>query len=434
VRDKGYAWFVIALMFTSNVVTAGYIKGFGVFYNEIAKAYPGTSEAAGGAVMALLAGCRSMMALGVGAAAVTYGARPVMLCGVALCSSGLLLSFLCTSVPQLALTLGAMMGAGMCAIETCQVHILSDYFNKKKELANSLRVTGNPLGGATMPFLVIFLVDAFGLKLTYIALSGVLLQLGVLVCLMRPYEVHQRIVQASRVRKLRRKTDLERCEHEMFELTTAKASVAPAKEKAKRVDLSLLKQPLYLTHLAMITGLSVALPQLQYFLPRFGDSIGMTQRENSAVLAYQSVFDSTTRFVIGLLLNKKLFKKTNCFAFTLLVGGAGICLIPFARGVWGCLVGVTLFSLGSSGFFATINVILLDQFGRANVSSSWGFIRMLQGILNFVYPPILGYMRDATGGFVATFLTMGGGMAFGGLMVALQPCVLRATGSSLQLQ
>ena len=48
-------------MFISNVITAGYIKSFGVFYNEIVKEYPGTSEASAGLLMALLAGCRALM-------------------------------------------------------------------------------------------------------------------------------------------------------------------------------------------------------------------------------------------------------------------------------------------------------------------------------------------------------------------------------------
>ena len=56
-----YAWVVIACMFLSNIVTAGYIKSFGIFYNEVVRAYPGTSEAAGGIIMALLAGCRCLL-------------------------------------------------------------------------------------------------------------------------------------------------------------------------------------------------------------------------------------------------------------------------------------------------------------------------------------------------------------------------------------
>ena len=65
-------------------------------------------------------------------------------------------------------------------------------------------------------------------------------------------------------------------------------------------------------------------------------------------------------------------------------------LTPFTNGLWTMIVAVTLFSVASGGYFATINVILIDQFGKNNVSSSWGFIRMQQGILNFIVPSILG--------------------------------------------
>ena len=76
--------------------------------------------------------------------------------------------------------------------------------------------------------------------------------------------------------------------------------------------------------------------------------------------------------------------------FRLILGGLGICLIPFTRDLYTLSAAVLIFSFGSAGFYATINCILIDQFGKENVSESWGFIRMQEGILNFLYLPILG--------------------------------------------
>lgn len=430
VKDKGYAWVVIAVMFMSNMITAGYIKSFGITYNAIVQAYPGTSAAAGGVLMALLAGCRSLMAPLVGAAAVHFGYRPVMMFGVMLCSTGLFSSYFCNSVPALAVTLGAMMGIGMCSIETSQVVVLSDYFQDKKELANSVRVAGNPLGAAVLPFLLVFLFEYYGLRLTFIILSALLVQLSVLIFLIRPYKIHQKIVLANRELKARNVEDVNP-EEVVLELETDKGSKT---EKAKRFDLKLFKNPLYLTHVGMIAGLSICLPQALYFAPIFGRSIGLTPTENSIILAYQSIFDSLTRLFIGYLLNKKLFKKTHCFAACLMIGGVGTALMPASSGFWGIIITITLHSLGSSGFFATINVILIDQFGKNNVASSWGFIRMIQGILNFAYPSLLGLMVDISGSFYLTFFTMGAGMAFGGLCVALQPLVTRAAKMDVTFQ
>ncbi|KAF2346892.1 hypothetical protein FHG87_022353 [Trinorchestia longiramus] len=61
VKDKGYAWVVVLVMFISNVVTAGYIKSFGILYNALKVAYPNTSGATGGIIIALLSGFRSVL-------------------------------------------------------------------------------------------------------------------------------------------------------------------------------------------------------------------------------------------------------------------------------------------------------------------------------------------------------------------------------------
>lgn len=75
---------------------------------------------------------------------------------------------------------------------------------------------------------------------------------------------------------------------------------------------------------------------------------------------------------------------------SLAVGGIGICVIPFCTDLWSSLCAVSMFSVGSAGFYTILNVILIDQFGKNNLASSWGFITMTQGILCLAYSPLLG--------------------------------------------
>ena len=203
------------------------------------------------------------------------------------------------------------LGIGKCCIETPQVIVLSEYFDKKKELANSFRVAGNPLGGAVIPFVLVLLFNYYGVQLSFIILSGILLQLLVLVFLIRPYKTHQIIVYNTEIRK-KKKLAASAGEVDPF-----KSSTQPQqpKSKAKRIDIKLLKNPLYLTHVGMMFFFSIAVPQVQYFVPIFGKSIGLTPTENSIVLAYQSVSDSAIRLLLGALLDRKFFKKTHAFVF-----------------------------------------------------------------------------------------------------------------------
>ncbi|RXG58618.1 hypothetical protein Avbf_08555 [Armadillidium vulgare] len=45
VKDCGYAWVVLGAMVLSNVLTAGYIKSFGIIYNSVIVQFPDTSGA-----------------------------------------------------------------------------------------------------------------------------------------------------------------------------------------------------------------------------------------------------------------------------------------------------------------------------------------------------------------------------------------------------
>ncbi|XP_047737437.1 monocarboxylate transporter 1 isoform X2 [Hyalella azteca] len=421
-KDTGYAWLVLAVMFLSNVVTAGYIKSFGVIYNAVEIAYPDTSATAGGVVVALLSGCRNGLAPVVGAAAVQFGARPVMIFGIVLCSGGLFASFFCNSVATLAITLGAMMGTGMCAVETCQIVVMPEYFRNKKELANSIRVAGYPLGGAAFPFFLLPFFEYFGLKLTFIILSALFAQLAVFVFLIRPFSTH---VKMAEVKKSRKEKASKSISNGAVAMDDSKLSQEKP-IKAKKFDLKLFLNPIYLTHIGMIVGFSAALPHAQYFVAVYGKAIGFSLEQNSILLAYQAVLDSFTRLLLGYMLDKKIFKKTHCFVVCLVVAGIGTAMIPASTNFWVVMFTFSIFSLGSSGYFANINVILIDQFGEHNVASSWGFIRMIQGILNFLYPPLLGYLVDVTGSYYLTFLTMGIGLTCAGLSIASQPLVARA--------
>ncbi|KAF2343758.1 Major facilitator superfamily, partial [Trinorchestia longiramus] len=191
-------------------------------------------------------------------------------------------------------------GIGMCTIETCQVIVLPQYFKKKKELANSLRVSGNPLGGAVFPFILVLMFEHYGLRLSFIIMASVLTQLGAFIFLIRPHKVHQRIVLAKRARN--HKTD-----------SPENSTAQKPQEKAKKFDIGLFLNPLYWTHLAMITGLSACLPHAQIFVAVYGKSIEFSSTQISALLAYQAILDSITRLIIGFFLNKQVFKKTHCF-------------------------------------------------------------------------------------------------------------------------
>uniref|UniRef100_A0A2P2I0M9 Monocarboxylate transporter 2-like n=1 Tax=Hirondellea gigas TaxID=1518452 RepID=A0A2P2I0M9_9CRUS len=422
VRDRGYAWVTIAVMGLINMISNGYMRASGIICNAVIDTYPGISTAVTSLIIASLGTFRNILAPIVGAASEQFGYRAVMLCGALLCSAALMTAAFANNVACIVLSLGAMMGMGMSLLETPQVIVLSDYFDRRKELADSLRVAGNPIGGIILSFLFVSLHESVGIKLTFVFMSAILLQTVVPLCLIRPYHVQQKITQARKSQLT--KTYSNDCEREQMK----KAQIIEIHKKdaghtRKKFDFILFKDPIYLTYIAMIFCWGLGFPHMFYFIPMYGRSINLSPTQNSTLIAYQSTLDCINRIITGMLLNRRMFEKRHYFTGCMLVGGAGICLIPFCGGFWTMICAMTLTTFCSTGFFTCLNGLLIDQFGRDNISSSYGFIRMIQGFFCAVLPPLLGLIVDVTGSFIPSFLVMGGGVMMAGICIALQPLI-----------
>lgn len=77
-----------------------------------------------------------------------------------------------------------------------------------------------------------------------------------------------------------------------------------------------------------------------------------------------------------------------------------------AAGVYGFCVG---------SWYLLMPVILADVFGTERISSSYGLIRMFQGVGAISVPPLTGFMRDQTGSYDICFYAMGTLMMIGSI-------------------
>lgn len=77
-----------------------------------------------------------------------------------------------------------------------------------------------------------------------------------------------------------------------------------------------------------------------------------------------------------------------------------------AAGVYGFCVG---------SWYLLMPVILADVFGTERISSSYGLIRMFQGVGAISVPPLTGFMRDQTGSYDSCFYSMGALMMLGSI-------------------
>ncbi|XP_066944936.1 monocarboxylate transporter 12-like [Macrobrachium rosenbergii] len=432
-KDAGYAWLVLFLVFMVNLVTAGNFKSFGITYTIILDYFPDASGAEAGWILGLLMGCRCLLSPVMGALTVIIGPRKCIVFGGLICAGSFLLAVPALSIEYMAFTLGALFGAGMCMAETPGYIVVTDYFEKRRSFANGVRAAGNPMGGVIFSPLVVLLHRHFAFQGALVMMAGVMLQLTVLGMLMRPFERHQRIAAEDFWRKRARSDPswYQRKRKAQESMQTQKSN--SKKKKKKPLQFSFFRNPSYLVYLAVVVCSTAALPNALFFLPVYGRTIGLTDMQNSFVSSYCSMSDSLMRLACGSIFSCKVFKKTHGFIASLLVGAAGCLIVPLCGSMWQLLVSATMFSLSMGFFWTLINVLLAEQFGGDAMPSTWGFFRMVQGICSFVYPPLIGFVMDSTGGMAAPYALMGM-LTFGAAVIfALQPLIARLPGSKVNL-
>ncbi|XP_068212709.1 monocarboxylate transporter 12-like [Palaemon carinicauda] len=428
-KDRGYAWVVVFNVFLINLVSAGYVKSFGITYTLIMDYFPDASGATSGWIMGLLIGCRGILAPAMGAFAVLAGPRKGVVVGGLLCVAGILLAVPAFSVLYLAFTLGAVVGIGMCMAETPGFLLVTDYFQEKRSLANGIKAAGNPMGGILFSPMIVILNQEFGLRGSFILIAGIMLQLVVLGMLMRPFELQQKIVQEDYWKKMQienGKSDLQ--------IRQMRATVgAEQRIKKKAIDLSFLKNPAYLVYILMVMCTAAALPSALLYAAKYGRSIGLSDLQNSAIASYIFICDVVMRLFCGFIFNRKKSNKRYGFIAGLVIGGLGCMTVPLCTNMWHLLIFATTLSLCTAFFWTLINELLADQFGGDAMSSTWGFFRMTQGICNLFYPSVIGFVMDISGGLGVPYIMMGSLLILGALIIASQPLIAKLPGSKIYL-
>ncbi|XP_068212707.1 monocarboxylate transporter 2-like [Palaemon carinicauda] len=431
-KDHGYAWLVVLLVFLINTITAGYVKSFGITYSLILDYFPDATGSQSGWIIGLLVGFRGLLAPAMGALTLIVGPRKCVITGGILCVTGFLLAVPAYNIPYLAVTLGGVVGIGMCMVETPGFLLVTDYFDKKRSLANGFRAAGNPTGGFLFSPLVVLVQHHYGLRGTFIIIAGVMLQLLVVGMLLRPFNVHEKLVQVMYWKE--KQNDYAVTDIQIKKMRqVAVAAAKPDGEKRKALDFTFFKNPAYLVYLFTMMCSAAALPNAIFYASLYGRAIGLTDMENSAIASYTSCCDIIFRLLCGIIFNREKANKRYGFISSLLIGGIGCLTVPLCTNMWHLMVFATMYSLCMAFYWTLVNVLLADQFGGESMASTWGFFRMFQGIFNFGYPSLLGLAMDVSGGVTLPYILMGSLLILAALIFASQPLVAKLPGSKVVL-
>nr|XP_006811444.1 PREDICTED: monocarboxylate transporter 12-like isoform X2 [Saccoglossus kowalevskii] len=115
-----------------------------------------------------------------------FGHRRIAMIGGIISSVALMASSFATSLSQLYLSYGVLLGIGYSFVHLPSYVMVARYFHKRLSIAMGIALAGTGIGQCVMAFILQTLVDMYGWRATFMILSGLTLNLCVAAALLRP--------------------------------------------------------------------------------------------------------------------------------------------------------------------------------------------------------------------------------------------------------
>lgn len=267
VPDGGYGWVCVACVFFLNACTWGIAATYGVFLSHYlsTSTFPGATALDYAFIGGLQFGCSLSLATPVTIMTRRLGIHIPMLFGIVTQTTGYVLASYSTRTWQLYLTQGALVGCGIGLAYLPSAVVVSQWFERRRSLANGVVSAGSGIGGIAFAFGAQAVIERAGvpwaLRMIGIA-SGVVNLVAVAVVRGRNKEVRATI---------------------------------------RGFDVALLRRESVVLLLAWAFASMLGYMTLLYSLSAYGkDQLGLSASQASAVTAFLNLGTAVGRPLVGL--------------------------------------------------------------------------------------------------------------------------------------
>ncbi|XP_015275785.1 PREDICTED: monocarboxylate transporter 13-like [Gekko japonicus] len=398
--DGGWGWMIALAAFLQTALVFGVVRSFGVFFVEFVVHFgePSTAVSWISSVTVAVLMFTSPLASALGT---QYGERPVGIVGGFLSGLGLFLASFATSLAQLYLFIGLLTGVGGALIFSPSLALVARYFKRRRALANALVFSGTGISALAFSPLFQFLVDSYGWRGALLIVSGMAFHLVVCGALLRP-----------------------------LPLAPNDASGAPGQESrwgrlASLFGLRLLRHRAFMTFCG-----SGVLITAGYFMPFIhlvphARETGFDEYQAAFLVSVVGIADIAGRIVAGWLADCGPLRLVHHLTLWTLLTGVTLLLVPLGRN-YTSMVAVSI----GYGFLASAIIplkfsTLVEIVGPDQIMGAIGLIHLMESFGALAGPPLSGWIRDATGSYVASFQAAGSILIVGALVLVALPNHLR---------
>lgn len=158
----------------------------------------------------------------------------------------------------------------------------------------------------------------------------------------------------------------------------------------KYLDITLLKDPLYLVILISNSTNAISYTNFIIFLPSYAIALGFDKSMAAWLISIVSALDLVGRLGGSALSDTGFIPKTWYFVGGLLVSGIALALLPLANTYTVLAAFCGVFGLASGVYVGVTAVIMADMLGTERLTSSYGISLFVNGILQLAGPPLCG--------------------------------------------
>ncbi|KAK8777977.1 hypothetical protein V5799_020683 [Amblyomma americanum] len=183
--DGGLSWMVAIVCFLVNMISSGYGRCLGLFFNSIMSTF-GVSRGEASLPLSIYGGFFNLSGLVSGALIQAFGVRKSATVGGFIMIIGLSVSVFANETLFLSFSAGFLTGSGHGIILNSLIVCVSQYFEKRRGSALGLNMAGATVASLVFPNLYEFLLGEYGLRGTLLIMGASLGHVLALAMLMNP--------------------------------------------------------------------------------------------------------------------------------------------------------------------------------------------------------------------------------------------------------
>ena len=397
-----YGYIVVVAAFVIMTVSFGLYSAFGLFFKPLLTEFGWTRAMTSGAYSLSMI-LHGVLGVIMGGLNDKFGPRVVMtFCGFIL-GLGYLLMSQTSTLWQLYLFYGVIIGIGMSGIWVPLMSSVARWFVRRRSLMTGIVIAGAGIGQMIAPPVISRLISTYGWRLSYIILGSAVLLFMVL---------------ASQF--------LRRDPIKMGQLPYGEGEIEGKQQLLESETKAVsLKEAVYSTQFwlvfIMLSCFGFAMIAVMVHIVPHATDLGISAVSAANILAAMGGIAILGNYIMGSVADRTGNRWVFIIGFTLMV--VALCWLVPARELWMLYVFAVIFGFAQGGVAPSESPMVASLFGLRSHGLIYGVLSLGFTIGASIGPLMTGYIFDLTGSYQAAFL-VGAVVGFVGLILSI---ILRPT-------